>query len=265
LLDEREQRLFRRLSVFEGGSTLEAVEGLCAALDTESAGSQTLEGVASLLDKSLLQQREHLSGEPRLVLLETIREYGREQLAAAGEVEAVQRAHAAYYLHLAEESSVVRRGPLENAWLERCEREHENLRAALTWLLEREEEEMALRFARALREFWIQHVHFPEGRIFLERALSLSGAEVTPGRVAALGSLVWLVVNQGEPRRAEELAREYVALARQLGDTRSLAHGLEAPGLIALMQGNYPAAQAFYEENKELSQEMGGGRPLPSD
>jgi predicted ATPase len=134
LLNAQEQRLFRRLSVFVGGCTLEAAEAVCAALGDGDGAVPVLDGVASLLDKSLLQHTEQAGEEgeePRLRLLETIREYGLEALETSGEMEAAQHAHALYYLALAEEAEAELEGPQQVRWLQRLEREHDNLRAAL--------------------------------------------------------------------------------------------------------------------------------------
>ena len=158
MLDTSEQQLFRRLSAFVGGCMLEAVEAMCDALDGEAAG--VMDGVFSLLDKSLLQRTEQEGQEPRLVMLETIREYELETLATSGEMEDTQQAHAAYYLRLAEEAKPELVGSQQTVWLERLEREHENLRAALSWLLEQAEgeggrssHEMALRLSAAVQQF----------------------------------------------------------------------------------------------------------------
>src|SRR5438067_9139270 len=139
LLDAVEQRLFRRLSVFVGGCTLQAAEALCAALCDEDGAVPVLDGVASLIDKSLLQQVEQEGKEPRLVMLETIREYGLERLAASGEMEATRQAHATYCLQLSEQAELELGGPQQTAWLEQLEREHDNLRAALQWTVEQRE------------------------------------------------------------------------------------------------------------------------------
>ncbi len=129
LLDAAEQRLFRRLSVFVGGCTLEAIEAVSAAVGDGAV--PVLDGVAWLIDKSLLQQTEQEGEEPRLVMLETIREFGLECLAMSGELEAIRRAHAAYYLVLAEEAEPKLEGPQQAVWLQRLEQEHDNLRAAI--------------------------------------------------------------------------------------------------------------------------------------
>ena len=134
LLDEEEQRLFRRLAVFVGGCTLQAVEAVCEA--PGGGAGKGFEGVASLIEKSLLQQTEPEGEEPRLRMLETIREYAQEILKASGEFETTQQAHAAYYLSLAEQAEAELEGPQHVRWLERLEREYDNLRAALRWGLE---------------------------------------------------------------------------------------------------------------------------------
>src|SRR6266581_2918392 len=139
LLDAYEQRLFRRISVFVGGCTLEAIEAVCIELDTNATSGQILDRVSSLVDKSLLQQTEQEGEEMRLVMLETIREYGLEMLVASGEMEASQQAHAHYYLALAEEAEPELGGPQQAEWLERLEREHDNQRAAMQWSLEQGE------------------------------------------------------------------------------------------------------------------------------
>src|SRR6266699_3734280 len=137
LLDVQEQRLFRRLAVFVGGCRLEAVEAVCA--EGDDAALQVLEGVTSLIDKSLLKQTELEAEEPRLLMLETIREYGLEALEAHGEAAVTRRGHAAYYLALAEKAEPELGGPQQAVWLDRLEQEQENLRAALQWSLERGE------------------------------------------------------------------------------------------------------------------------------
>ncbi len=141
LLDAADQGLFRRLSVFVGGCTLQAVEAVCAAPDNGDEAGQILDRITSLVDKSLLQQTEQEGGEPRFVMLETIREYGLERLTANGEREAARQAHGAYYLALAEEAEPHLMNQQQVVWLERLDQEHENLRAALHWLQEQGEVE----------------------------------------------------------------------------------------------------------------------------
>src|ERR687898_1231223 len=151
LLDEGEQVLFARLSVFSDGCALEAVEAICDPVGDLFV--DVLEGLSSLLDKSLLRQEEMVE-EPRFVMLETIREYARERLELSGEAEEIRRLHAEYFLALAEQGASEQQGPEETAWLERLDLEHDNMRAALSWMLESEEAEPGLRLAGALWQFW---------------------------------------------------------------------------------------------------------------
>src|SRR5215207_6071760 len=142
MLDEGEKTLFARLAVFSGGSTLEAIEAVCDA--EGDLPVDALDGVSSLLDKSLLRQEEGLEGEPRFAMLETIREYAREELEESGDAEEVKRAHAEYFLALAEEADPELKGPGQLEWLQRLETEHDNMRAAFTWALRQEEVELGL-------------------------------------------------------------------------------------------------------------------------
>jgi predicted ATPase/class 3 adenylate cyclase len=148
LLEEGEQLLFGRLAVFSGGRTLEAIEAIC---DTRSDLTvDVFEGVSSLLDKSLLRQEEGANGEPRFVMLETVHEFAREKLQGSGEAEQIKRVHAEYFLTLAEEAYPELKGANQLQWLERLEVEHDNMRAALSWTLERKEVEVALRLGGVL-------------------------------------------------------------------------------------------------------------------
>src|SRR5712691_7201953 len=141
LLDVQEQRLFRRLSIFVGGCTLEAIESVCGTF--HEGMFHVVDGVASLIDWSLLQQTESEGEERRLVMMETIREYGLEALVARGEEESARQAHAMYYLQLAEEAEPGLLGPQQALWSERLEREYDNLRAALEWLIAQAEDNEA--------------------------------------------------------------------------------------------------------------------------
>src|SRR6266567_3296157 len=232
LLDAQEQRLFRRLSVFVGGYTLEAVEGLYTALGEQPV--DVLDGVALLMDKSLLQQAGQEAETTRLVMLETIREYGLETLAASGEMERTRQAHAECYLALAEQAELELGGPQQAAWLVQLEREHDNLRAALSWSLEpaADEEgsqprEIALRLVGALWMFWWVHGYLSEGRTFLERALAASeGIEASSIGAKALFTAAHLAFVQSDYKRAEALCEESLALYRELGDQRGIAFSL---------------------------------------
>lgn len=251
LLDASEQRLFRQLSVFVGGCSLEAVEAICA---TPSDGVESvLEGVGSLIDKSLLQYRD-VSEEPRLVMLEMIREYGLERLEECAEMQSTQRAHALYYLALAEKAEPELEGPQQAWWLERLEQEHENLQAALRWSLEQVEDgrEIALRLSSALRRFWLVRGYFSEGRDFVERALT--GSEGTAAvRAKGLVAAGTLASFQGDHYRAEGLCKEGLLLFRELADPRGIARCLYMLGRLAWMKGDLVSAREFAEEALDVS------------
>ena len=263
LLDPQEQRLFRLLSVFVGGWTLEAVETICATLGNPAG--QVIDGVASLLDKSMVHQIEQQGEERRFVMLETIREFGIEALAKSGEMQTIRAAHAAYYLALAEERAVVAwsGGPQLHIWLERLEREHDNLRVALSWSLEQgsDEEvehrkEVAFRFGGALYRFWWSHAHLSEGLTFLERALVASEGVATASRAKALAVAAGLATTQEDRQRGEALAEEALVLYRGLGDRAGIADALESLGRFAFDKGEYVRARLLLEESVVILKEL---------
>jgi predicted ATPase/DNA-binding CsgD family transcriptional regulator len=263
LLDAQEQQLFRRLSVFVGGCTLEAVEGLYTAPGERP--TDVLDGMASLIDKSLLQQTEQDGEEPRPVMLETIREYGLETLLASGEMESTRQAHAEYYLRLSERAELELGGPQQAAWLERLEQEHDNLRAALSWTVERGETrqstEMALRLGGALRRFWWGRGHWSEGRAFLERALaagrSLPNPRIDPSvRAKALMAAANLAFVQSDYEQTEVLCEESLALYRELGDHYGIAFSLYRLGNVAWVRGNTAEARSLTEEALAIFKEV---------
>ncbi len=257
LLTADEQRLFRRLSVFVGGCTVQAIEAVCTTLDRDAAAESVLDSIASLLDKSLLQQTEQAGEEPRLVMLETIREYGWEALATHGEAEATQRAHAAYYLVLTEEVAprLIRAG--KGRWLKWLQREQENLRTALTWLVEHKEWEAALRLGGALWRFWWMLGHLSGGRTEFARALAGSqGVVAMPVRAKALHAASTLAAMQGDLTQAEALCGESLALFRALGDRRSSATSLIELGYAAWQRSDYAAARSLLEEAVALCREV---------
>ncbi|HLX57787.1 MAG TPA: tetratricopeptide repeat protein, partial [Ktedonobacteraceae bacterium] len=261
LLDPAEQQLFRILSVFVGGCILQAVEAVCSALDVGNAARQVIDSVASLIDKSLLQQTEQEGEESRLGMLETIREYGLESLAASGEMEATRQAHAVYYVALAEKAEPELGGPQQAVWLERLEQELDNLRAALRWSLERgaagHSSEIALRLAGALRRFWEVRGHWSEGWSFLERALALSKGGTVPVQLKALKAAAHVAYARGDNDRAEVLAAECLARCRELGDATGVALSLRMLGGVARRRYNFEAAIPLTEESLALFREVG--------
>lgn len=254
LLNEGERMLFRRLSVFSGGRSLEAIEAVCnvdGALPVDA-----LEGMASLIDKSLLQQRPGPGGEDRFVMLETIQEYAREKLEENGEADMVQEQHAKYFLDMAEKAEPEMHGPRQSEWLERLETEHDNLRVALKWAIEQGRTEMALRLGAALMEFWKAHGHFTSGRAWLEAALDISN-KPTQARAKALMAAGNLASAQGDYTRASAVLQESLELFRQLGDKVRIAATLKNLGNDARLQGNYDASYAYLQEGLEIARELG--------
>jgi predicted ATPase/class 3 adenylate cyclase len=258
LLNAREQRLFRWLSVFVSGCTLQAAEAICTRPEDEA--EQILDGVASLVDKSLLQrveQPEEGSEDQRLLMLETIREYGLEVLIASGEGNAARQAHADYFLQLAEEAEPALKGPLLVDWLDRLEQEHDNLRAALQWAIENGRGEIALRLGIALERFWVVRGIRNEGRIFLERALVESKGVAADVRAKALLAAARLAFNQSNYEEGEELAQEGLELFRELGDRRGIALSLNRLGVAAWRRGDFRSARILLEEDLTLFRELG--------
>ena len=249
LLTLQEQHLFRRLSVFVGGNTLQAASAVCRREHDD--GQQTLnvlEGTASLLDKSFLSQTEQEGDEPRLLMLETIREYGLECLEASGETAITRRAHARYYLGLAQEALAHLEGKEQAGWLERLERESGNLRVALLWALEQQESEIALRLSGTLFRFWEARRYLHEGKTFVERMVAIS--QSIPDRVRAhpLYTAGFLTTFQNGIEHLTALSQEASIVHRELGDSRQRAFSLYLLGYIAWATGDFATARSHVEE-----------------
>jgi predicted ATPase/DNA-binding NarL/FixJ family response regulator len=255
LLDTQEQRLFRRLSVFVGGCTLEAVEAVCYETRLESLSA--LDETASLLDKSLLQHVAQ-EGSARLMMLETIREYGLECLRESGEARQIQSAHAEYYLALVEEAEPHLKGAQQLLWLKRLDQEQENLRAALGWLVAHEEGEKALRSCVALWWFWQSRKYWSEGRRWLKAALVLSAADERKiVRASALSAAGELAAVQGDLQEARLLLTDGVTLCWELGDDHGLALPLATLGDVLIRQGDTTAGVLLLEESIALCRKLG--------
>ena len=256
LLDAKEQQLLRRLSVFVDGCTLEAVDGLYQALGEET--TNVFDGLASLLDKNLLQRSEQEDGEPRFGMLETIREFGQDALTARGEAEVTRQAHALYYLRLAETAELALEGPQDAVWLARGEQEHDNLRAAMLWLLEGGETEQALRLGSALWLFWLMQERLQEGWLLLEQALLRSEEVSVAVQAKGLSAAGRLAGSLGHIERGERLCQEGLALARQSGDMRGMIQATFQLAKVAYyMKGDFVTARRLFEESLALSQEAG--------
>ena len=259
LLGEGERVLFARLAVFSGGHSLEAIQAVCDARDDLLV--DVLDGVSSLLDKSLLRQEEGPEGDPRFLMLETIHEYARERLRESGEAEELRRLHARYFLTVAEEAEPELTGPEQLAWFGRLEAEQDNMRAALSWALENEPE-TARRLAKALARFWEMRSYFSEGSRWLEAALSRSGHANPTARADALTEAGMSAWHRGEYERAAALHEEALALSRKLGDERGIGFALNSLGAQELEKGNYDRATPLFEEALALSRELGDERTV---
>src|SRR5882724_2255067 len=256
LLNAAEQKLFRRLSVFVGGCTLEGVEAVC---DTKGdLDLDLLDGMASMVDKSLVQQVEQAKGESRLMMLETIREYALEKLQASGERASTKRAHAAYCLVLAEEEASEPSGAQGTEWIGRFALEHDNFRAGLEWLTETGDAEWGLRLGTALFRFWEIREYLAEGRDRLGRLLKLTGAAApTKARTRALFAAGVLAGEQGDYASAETLISESQNIARQSGDNTGVAVSLNALAVFARDRGSVAKARTLFEESLALWRELG--------
>jgi predicted ATPase/transcriptional regulator with XRE-family HTH domain len=254
LLQEPERRLFRQLSVFAGGGTLDAVEEVCATGD--------LDGLTALVASNLVRMPAARTGssEPRVSMLETIREFGGEQLEDRGEAGPARRRHAGWYLALAEEAAPALAGPDAAAWLARLDEEHDNLRSALGWACGQGDGEIALRLAGALGRFWAQRGHLSEGRRWCAAALALpvgARADTPRVRINCLAAAGRLAIGQAAYGEADGFLGEAEALAREHGAPAELAAVLNTQGLLARSQDRYAASAQAYAEALELARSAG--------
>ena len=242
LLDDDGRTLFRRLSVFAGGCTLDEVESVCGGhLDT----------LGDLVDESLVR----FDGE-RFGMLETIREYATELLETSGEATEIRRTHAATYLQLAGAAAMRLGGPDQTSWRMRLAAEHDNLRAALRFSLDTGDAEAALELCLLLWRFWLERGYLSEGRLWLQESLSL-GTEGTATRARALTANGVLSHYQGDYDNAEELCREALELSRSLGDPRGVAEALTGVALVRRTRGAYDDAERHFLEAIAIYDELG--------
>jgi tetratricopeptide (TPR) repeat protein len=211
-----------------------------------------VDGVTSLIDKSFLRLSESEGQEARLLMLETIREYGWDCLTRSGELEETSRAHALYYLRFAEEIDPHLRSAQQDMWLARLEAEHDNLRAALRWSIDRGEKETALRLSGALWYYWELCGPWDEGRIFLEQALAASEGMATAVRAKALSGAGVLMGNLGHFEQALALCQQGLALFRELEESPGTALSLYNLGTMAWMRGSLESARTLLEESLTL-------------
>jgi predicted ATPase/transcriptional regulator with XRE-family HTH domain len=263
LLSETEQKLFRRLSVFTGGFTLEAAEAI-ASVGERLPDKSVLDLLTSLGNQSLLRTVDDTTDELRFNLLETVREFGQELLAASGETESVLRAHAEFFLTLAEAAQPRLHGPEGPVLLNRLEAEHDNLCAALAWAIERGDVEMALRLAYASWRFWWMHSHLDQGHRWMERALALPDpdAVISPLRPRTLASAGYFARIQGAYADATAMGEEALAMARGIDDPYGMAVAFHLLGLVAADQGELTQARAHYQAALALQRELGNSHAV---
>jgi predicted ATPase/transcriptional regulator with XRE-family HTH domain len=289
LLPAAKQRLFRRLSVFIGGATLDAAEAVChddpksraepalSVAKGQAARVDLLDAIASLVDSNLMRSEELLVGEPRFWMLETIREYGLEQLGAAGEEATVRRRHLGWCADLAERCQSGIFGPDGPDLLDRLAAELDNFRSALTWSLTDPTFRSArtgLRLASALHELWFFRDHMAEGQHWLEQTLAADDARGEPidqprpllanraglfgahPRVNALNAIGDLRLQQNMANDATIPSAEALALARTVGDRVGEAHALIQLGMSARMLGDVDRARTLHDEALSLARSL---------
>src|SRR5215218_5792640 len=258
LLSEAERTLFRRLSVFAGGWTLEVAEEVCSGEGVEQ--DDVLELLSELVDKSLVVVEAGEERVPRFRMLEPVRQYGQERLHESGTAERVRQRHAEYYLALAQEAEPELEGVNQTRWIDRLEAEHDNLRAALSWALEGGQAELGLRLAGALRLFWVGRGHYSEGRRWCEEGLNRGGSVPQSVRANALLGAGYFTASQGDLGLAIERLEDSLALYRQVGDTRRAATCIRLLGSTMLELGDWERAEALLEEALALARESGSIR-----
>jgi len=257
LLDDTERRVFRRLSVFRGGFSYEAAEMVCADTDASQSTPSVLDGLSSLIDKSLVILEQEAGEAPHLLLLETVREYARAQLQSAGEVEAIEGRHAAHYLALADQIWRGLRGGEQGVWFVRVDSEFDNLRACFEWGLEHDPRS-SLQLTVALERYWITFRR-GEGYNWAWRSLA-AVPEPSEVRAHALSNASFLTASQGAFDEARRLADECSAIARDLGSVEYQGRALNLLTVITAWEGlpGWPGVTLpLVEDAEELARQSG--------
>jgi predicted ATPase/DNA-binding CsgD family transcriptional regulator/Tfp pilus assembly protein PilF len=259
LLNEAEQTLLTRVAVFAGGWTLEAAELVCCDQITPESkatsllpADQILETLAALVDQSLVHGRTSNPGEPRFVLLETIRDYARERLIAHYEAPRLYQRHTAYYLALAEAAERELQGERQSMWLNRLEQEHDNLRAALQWSLDQTDLDIAARLASALWQFWHIRGYMSEGQRWFKTILAHQDRLPAALRARVLLGAGVLAQRQGAYEQAAHLLTTSLALWQEQGYDKYSADALYFLGTVAYSQNDYERARAYFGESLTL-------------
>ena len=255
--------VFQRMGVFAGGCDLDALAAV--AMADHGPGTDPLQQVAELLDVSLITVTEGADGEPRVGMLETIREFALECLERTGDLESSRRRHAEFYAGLAEQAHGQLQGPAHLAWLDRLEAEHDNLRAALSWSLDAHTGDTAgageraatgLRLVQALTPFWYQHGHATGGRRWLERAIELTSDDAGAPLAHAAHGLGVLLQQQGEDDAALPLFERSLAIWRDLDDRDHVARELNSIGITRRCLGDLDTARSLFEDSIAITREL---------
>ncbi|MBI1744913.1 tetratricopeptide repeat protein [Candidatus Acetothermia bacterium] len=269
LLLDKEKTLFRRLSVFAGGFSIEVAEEVCTNIDlvgarsprpyteTEIEKSEILDLLAQLVDKSFVFV-ERKDKQVRYRLLETMRQYSTERLSESGERTEIQHHHAIWCLTLAEKAALELNTPKQAEWFDRLEIEHDNLRIALGWFSESTNTEMGMRSALAIQRFWEVRGYWSEARFWLHHFLEKQEHQIAPPvRACALRAVGSFTRLQGDFSNAQALNQQALELSRQSGDKIGIAQALGNLGSFAWEQGNYAESQTYFEASLALSRELG--------
>lgn len=253
LLDVPARRLFARFSVFVDGASLNAAEAVCG-----DAGIDVLDGLAGLVDQSLIRQEE-ADGEPRFTMLTTIREFALEQLTGSGEAERMAERHAAFFVGLAEGSAPGLTGPHQKRLLDELARENGNLRAAVNWSVERAEPETAMRLGSALWRFWQMRGMLQEGTAVMERVLAVPDPEGhKPLRAKALEAAGSVAYWRAEMPKAMDYYEASLALCREMGDKSAIANALYNIGFPTLVsRDDVERSRRAFEECLAMYRELG--------
>jgi predicted ATPase/serine/threonine protein kinase/Tfp pilus assembly protein PilF len=245
LLAEQEQRVFAGLSVFRGGWTLDAAETVVGDDECRMMSSEVVDVLERLTATSLVIGEE-CGDEMRYRMLESIREFGLERVAASGEIDELRRRHAAYFLALAEAADPDLPGRHREEWYARLEVDHDNIRAALQWSLDHDPD-ACLRAATGVREFWTIHGHMTEARRWLTAALERSPDAPLRTQWVALHGIAHVARNQGDPVTARRYFEASARVAKEMGDARLFALSNHGLGLAAEMEGDLEAAQTYWK------------------
>lgn len=246
LLDDGEKRLFVRLAVFSNGATRAAAQAVCSP----DLNIDLLVGLESLLAKSLLQKKQPATGETRLVMLETMREYALEKLTESGDLDAMRARHTRYFKTLLAQAANEFYGPKEPDWLAILEAEHDNFRAALQWSLAADETaQMSLSLIAHLARFWELKGYFSEARSWLAEALRLPGADQpTRARADALYGVGENAYFQCDYVECQALFEQALTIYEDLDDQQNIAKALISIGEVATEIGDYKRAPVLFEQ-----------------